>query len=243
LASDVDFVTRPLARTELAQSYRANGYSHLDAKAKVSATESEGVRACLWLDADAMRAVWITKHGDGRVLAVRETPDPGPGKGEVRVRSAAVGVNFSEVSARQGVYPDAPKPPCVVGYEGSGVIDALGEGTSGHAIGERVMFLSHFGGHADTVVVPADQVLPIPDAMSFEDAAALPVNYVTAYHMLFRVARVRAGDHLLVHMAPGGIGTAVLQLCRSIGGIVTNGTTSPENQDNVRAQGCDQPND
>ena len=120
--------------------------------------------------------------------------------------------------AAQGLYPDAPKPPCVVGYEVAGVIDALGEGTQGRAAGQRVLALTHFGGHADVVCVPAEQVLPMPDAMSFEEAAAMPVSYLTAYHMLFRVAGVRPGERVLVHMAAGGVGTAVLQLCQHRGG-------------------------
>ena len=108
--------------------------------------------------------------------------------------------------AAQGLYPDAPKPPCVVGYEVAGVVDALGERVEGHATGQRVLAMTHFGGHADLVCVPADQVLPIPDAMSFEEAAAIPVNYLTAYHMLFRVAGVRPGERVLVHMGPAGRG-------------------------------------
>ena len=88
-----------------------------------------------------MRSVWITRHGGPEVLEVRETPDPSPGRGEVRVRAKACGLNFAEVSARQGLYPDAPKPPCVVGYEGAGVVDALGEGVESFSVGDRA--LSH----------------------------------------------------------------------------------------------------
>ncbi len=85
-----------------------------------------------------MRAIWIRKSGGPEVLEVRETPDPEPAAGEVRVRAKACGLNFAEVSARQGLYPDAPKPPCVVGYEGAGIIDAIGEGVSDLSVGERV---------------------------------------------------------------------------------------------------------
>src|SRR5260221_14401375 len=129
-----------------------------------------------------MRAIWITRHGGPDVLEVREQPDPEPGPGEVRIRVRASGLNFSDLMARQGLYPDAPKPPCVVGYEVAGVIDVLGAGTEGHAAGQRVLALTHFGGHADVVCVPAEQVLPMPDAMSFEEAAAMPVNYLTDSH-------------------------------------------------------------
>ena len=177
------------------------------------------------------------------MLEVRETPDPEPGPGEVRVRAKACGLNFAEVSARQGLYPDAPKPPCVVGYEGSGVVDALGAGVDNVSEGDRVMYMSRFGGHSDTVVVPHDQTIPMPDDMSFEDAAAMPVNYLTAYHMLFRVARLRPREHVLVHMAAGGVGTAVLQLCQTVEGVVTYGTASARKHDYVREHGCDHPID
>src|SRR5882724_9113039 len=132
-----------------------------------------------------MQQIWIRKHGGPDVLEVRTADDPEPLPGQVRVNAHAVGLNFAEISARQGLYPDAPKPPCVVGYEGAGVIDGLGEGVSGWAKGERVLFMSRFGGHSSSVCVPADQLFRMPDSMSFHEGAALPVNYLTAYHMLF----------------------------------------------------------
>jgi synaptic vesicle membrane protein VAT-1 len=185
-----------------------------------------------------MKAVWITKHGGRNVLEVRETPDPEPGRGQVRVRVRAAGLNFAEVSARQGLYPDAPKPPCIVGYEGAGIVDAVGAGVTDLEKGARVIYLTRFGGHADTVVVPAEQAIPMPKEMSFEHGAALPVNYITAYHMLFRIARIRGGEHVLVHMAAGGVGTAVLQLCRTVPSVVTYGTASSAKHPYVRDQGC-----
>lgn len=190
-----------------------------------------------------MRAVWIRKHGGPEVLEVRETPDPEPAAGEVRVRVKACGLNFAEVMARQGLYPDAPKTPCVVGYEGAGIVEALGAGVSEPAIGTRVSFMKKFGAHADVVCVPAVQAVPMPDAMSFEHGAALPVVYITAYHMLFRIARVRSGDRVLIHMAAGGVGTAALQLCRNVGGVTTFGTCSASKHDYARSHGCDHPID
>jgi NADPH:quinone reductase-like Zn-dependent oxidoreductase len=190
-----------------------------------------------------MRAVWIMKAGGPEVLAVRETPDPEPDPGEVRVGVHAAGLNFAEVMARQGLYPDAPKPPCVVGYEVAGVVDALGPGAAGPRVGRRVLALVRFGGHADVVCAPAEQVLEIPDEMSFEEAAALPVNYLTAYHMLFRVACLRPAERVLVHMAAGGVGIAVLQLCATVGGVTTFGTASAAKHDVLRAEGCTHPID
>lgn len=190
-----------------------------------------------------MRAVWITRPGGPGALEVRETADPEPGPGQVRIRVSAAGLNFAEVMAAQGLYPDAPKPPCVVGYEVAGVVDALGERVQGYAVGQRVLAMTRFGGHADLVCVPADHVLAIPDAMSFEEAAAIPVNYVTAYHMLFRVAGVRPGERVLVHMAAGGVGLAVLQLCRTVDDLEVFGTASAAKHDVLRAEGCAHPID
>lgn len=190
-----------------------------------------------------MRAVWIRKHGGPGVLEVRETEDPTPKAGEVRIAAKAAGLNFAEVSARQGIYPAAPKPPCVVGYEGSGVVDAVGEGVTELREGQRVMFLCRFGGHASMVCVPAHQAVPIPDAMGFEAAAAMPVNYLTAYQMLFRVRRIAPGDRVLIHAAAGGVGTAALQLCQTVDDVTTFGTASAAKHDHVRAQGCDHPID
>ena len=190
-----------------------------------------------------MRAVWITRSAGPGALEVRETADPEPAPGQVRIRVCAAGLNFAEVMAAQGLYPDAPKPPCVVGYEAAGVIDAVGDGTQGHAAGQRVLALTHFGGHADVVCVPTEQVLPMPDGMSFEEAAAIPVNYLTAYHMLFRVANVRPGERVLVHMAAGGVGTAVLQLCRTVDDLEVFGTASAAKHDVLKAEGCTHPID
>lgn len=190
-----------------------------------------------------MRSVWITKHGDLRALEVRESPTPSPKAGEVRVKVERAGLNFADVSARKGLYPDAPPTPCVVGYETSGVVDALGEGVTASAVGTRVMAMTRFWGQAEYVVVPAAQALPIPDAMSFDDAAAIPVNYLTAYHMLFRVAPVRPKERVLVHMAAGGVGTAALQLLKTVPGVESFGTASASKHDHLRAMGCTYPID
>jgi NADPH:quinone reductase-like Zn-dependent oxidoreductase len=190
-----------------------------------------------------MRAIWITKAGGPEVLEVREAPDPTPGPGQVRIRVKAAGLNFAEVMARQGLYPDAPKTPFVAGYEAAGVIDAVGEGAKGLAVGTRVMAMSRFGAHADTLIANAQLVVPIPSAMTFEEAAAIPVNYITAYHMLFRVANLRPQSKVLIHMAAGGVGIAALQLCRTVLGVTTFGTASASKHEAIRAQGCDYPLD
>jgi synaptic vesicle membrane protein VAT-1 len=190
-----------------------------------------------------MRAVWITSTAGPDGLRVRETPDPVPGPGQVRIRVRAAGLNFAEVMAAQGLYPDAPRRPCVVGYEVAGVVDAAGDGVDELGPGARVVALTRFGGHSDVVCVPVRQVLEIPEGKDFAAAAALPVNYVTAYHMLFRVACVRPGERVLVHMAAGGVGIAVLQLCRTVPGLEVFGTASAAKHERLRAEGCTHPID
>src|SRR5215831_10035104 len=126
-----------------------------------------------------MRSVWIPKAGPPEVLEVRNGPEPAPRDGEVSIRVRASGVNFADVSARLGFYPDAPPFPCVVGYEVAGTIDRVGAGVDGGLVpGHRVVALTRFGGYAEAVAVPATQVFPIPERMTFEEAAAIPVNYL-----------------------------------------------------------------
>ncbi len=124
-----------------------------------------------------MRAVVITKHGGPEVLQVEDRPDPPVGAGEVRIAVKAAGINFADLMARTGVYPDAPKPPCVVGYEVAGEVESVGEGVDGFAVGDRVLAGTSFGGYAELVSVPADQVIALPKQVSFEQGAAFPVNY------------------------------------------------------------------
>ncbi|HEX4336491.1 MAG TPA: medium chain dehydrogenase/reductase family protein [Polyangiaceae bacterium] len=186
----------------------------------------------------SMQQIWIRKYGGPEVLEVREAPDPEPEPGQVRVRARAVGLNFAEISARQGLYPDAPKPPCVVGYEGAGVVDWVGEGVTRWSVGDRVVFASRFGGQSEAVCVGEDQLFRMPASMSFEDGAAMLVNYLTAYHMLFVVRRIRPGDTVLIHSAAGGVGTAVLQLCATVEGVTTIGTASAGKHDFARIQGA-----
>jgi NADPH:quinone reductase-like Zn-dependent oxidoreductase len=190
-----------------------------------------------------MRAIWMTRRGGTEVLEVREGPDPEPAAAEVRIRVRATGLNFADIIARIGLYPAAPKPPCVLGYEVSGIVDRLGSAVQGFAVGDRVVALTKFGGHADVVCVAGAYALKLPDAVSFETAAALPVNYLTAHYMVGRVANLRSGDTLLLHMAAGGVGLAVLQLCRIIGGVRVIGTASAAKHDVLRLNGCEHPVD
>jgi NADPH:quinone reductase-like Zn-dependent oxidoreductase len=190
-----------------------------------------------------VNALWLTKHGGIGAFELREAPDPIPRSGQVRVRSRAIGLNFADVLASQGLYPGAPDTPCVLGYEAAGEVDAVGDGVDRSLVGKRVVAMVPFGGHADTVIATTSQIFTLPAAMSFEEGAAIPVNWLTAYHMLFEVAHVRPGEAVLVHMAAGGVGTAVLQLCRTVSGLVTFGTASAAKHDVLREYGCTHPID
>ena len=190
-----------------------------------------------------MRAVWTTGTNGPDSLQVRETEDPEPQAGQVRIRVSAAGLCFAEVMAAQGLYPGAPKPPAVLGYEVAGVIDKVGPGADERWEGSRVVALTTYGGHSDTVCVPENQAFAIPHGKNFTEAAAIPVNYVTAYHILFRAATIRPGERVLVHMAAGGLGTAALQLCRTVDGVETFGTASAAKHAVLREEGCTHPID
>src|SRR6202008_1087132 len=133
-----------------------------------------------------MRAVVITKHGPPSVLKVHDRPDPPPpSPGQVRVAVRAAGVNFADHLARVGLYPDAPKLPAVVGYEVAGTVDAVGEGVDAALVGQRVLTGTRFGGYAEIVNVKAADIVVLPDSMTFEQGAAVPVNYATAWAALY----------------------------------------------------------
>ena len=189
-----------------------------------------------------MKAVVLTATGGPEVLQVKERAEPALGVGEVRIAVKAAGVNFADTLARVGLYPDAPKPPCVLGYEVAGEVEALGEGVSSHAVGDRVIAGTRFGGQAEVVVVPAAQVLPLPQRLSFEQGAAFPVNYGTAYAAVIVMGGMRENDRVLIHAAGGGVGIAATQLARNRGAEIF-GTASPAKHDAIRAQGVRYPID
>jgi NADPH:quinone reductase-like Zn-dependent oxidoreductase len=186
-----------------------------------------------------MRAVVITKHGGPEALQVQERPDPQLAPGEVRIEVAACGINFADVMARIGVYPDAPKPPCVVGYEVAGTVVELGEGVQGLEHGQRVLASTVFGGYASVVSVPERDCVVLPERLSFEQGAAIPVNYATAWAALVGYGSLQPGERVLVHSAGGGVGVAAVQLARRFGASEIYGTASPAKHERVRELGYD----
>jgi len=186
-----------------------------------------------------MRAVVIPKHGDHSVLVVQERPDPPPpGPGQVRVDVRACGVNFADTLARVGLYEEAPPLPAVVGYEVSGIVTAVGEGVTTPAVGDRVMAGTRFGGYADTINVTASDVIALPDTLSFEQGAAIPVNYATAWAALRGFGSLQPGERVLIHAAAGGVGISALQLAKAAGAEV-HGTASPGKHARLAELGLD----
>jgi NADPH:quinone reductase-like Zn-dependent oxidoreductase len=172
------------------------------------------------------------------VLEVQERADPQLAPGEVRIDVAASGINFADVMARMGLYPDAPDTPCVVGYEVAGTILELGDGVEGLMPGQRVLAGTQFGGYASQVCVPASDVVALPERLSFEQGAAIPVNYGTAWAALIGYGSLQAGERVLVHSAGGGVGIAATQIAKRAGAEVY-GTASPGKHERISQLGVD----
>lgn len=183
-----------------------------------------------------MRQIVIPRTGGPDVLELREAADPEPKAGDVRIRVRASGVNFADVLARMGLYPDAPPIPVVVGYEVAGVVDAVADGVERVSVGQHVIGLCRFGGYADVVVLPHAQVFAMPERLSFEQAAAIPVNYLTAWLMLVELGNLKARHTVLVHSAAGGVGQAALQICKLFGATML-GTASASKHERLRSLG------
>jgi NADPH:quinone reductase-like Zn-dependent oxidoreductase len=189
-----------------------------------------------------MRQIVTTRTGGIGALKVEETADPKPNDGEVVVRVRAAGLNFADILSRQGVYPDSPPKPCVMGYEVSGVVEAVGQGVNNSLVGKSVVALTRFGGQSELVAVKATQMFDKPESLTFEQAAAIPVNYLTAYALLIVMGSLHEGESVLIHNAGGGVGLAALDIAKKIGAI-TYGTASPSKHKFLQARGLDHPID
>jgi NADPH:quinone reductase-like Zn-dependent oxidoreductase len=189
-----------------------------------------------------MRHVVITRAGGPEVLQAADAPDPVPREGEVRIAVRAAGVNFADIMARLGLYPDAPPLPAVVGYEVAGVVDAVGSENVPFRPGDRVFAFTRFGGYATSVAAPATFVFPTPPGLSDVEAAAIPVNYLTAFVALETLAHVGVGETVLIHGAGGGVGIAATQIAKQRGATVI-GTASATKLDAIRLLGVDHPVD
>jgi synaptic vesicle membrane protein VAT-1 len=185
-----------------------------------------------------MRQIWITKAGPPEVLEVKEAPDPEPKAGEVRIRVEASGINFADIMGRTGVYPDLPPIPVVPGYEVGGRVDAVGAGVDANWNGRDVLAVTRFGGYADTVCLPVNQVFARPAGMSALEGAAFPVNYFTAWQLVVVMGGLKQGETVLIHSAGGGVGIAATQIAKHLGARII-GTASAAKHAELRALGAD----
>lgn len=187
------------------------------------------------------RRVRIHRPGSFDRLRVEPMPLDPPRAGEVRVRARAAGVNYADCIVRMGLYSSAREYvgwPITPGFEVAGTVDAVGDGVD-LAVGARVIALTRFGGYASHVTVPAHQAFALPDALSFEEGAALPAVFLTAWYALFELAHPRRGQQLLVHSAAGGVGSALVQLGKLAGCRVTGVVGASHKVEAARALGAD----
>ena len=161
--------------------------------------------------------VVITKPGSPSVLDIQNIEIPVPNANEVCIQVHFAGINFADTLMRMGFYQPRPPFPFTPGYEVSGVIHALGSDVEGFQVGQRVVGMMKTGGQATHVVTEDSRVIPIPDEMSLEAAASMPVTYITAHHMLHHLGNLKPTDSVLIHGGGGGVGTAALQLCKWAG--------------------------
>lgn len=185
-----------------------------------------------------MRQIVIPRAGAPEILEIREAPTPTAAAGQVLIDVRAIGVNFADIMARKGLYQDAPPFPCVVGYEVSGVVNAVGSGVSRVKPGQRVLAMTQFQGYSTQVCVPEGQVFAIPDSLPFAEAASIPVVYSTAWALLMAMGSLRKGDTLLIQNAGGGVGLAAIDIARQVG-ATTIGTASGRKHEFLRSRGLD----
>ncbi|XP_036307145.1 synaptic vesicle membrane protein VAT-1 homolog [Pipistrellus kuhlii] len=206
---------------------------------------AKGATAVAAGDAHPVRYLELTGFGSHDKLKLRSRPaaPPAPGPGQVTVRVRASGLNFADVMAQQGIYDRTPPLPHTPGMEGAGVVVAVGEGVQDRKVGDRVMVLVRWGMWQEEVTVLSAQTFLMPEAMTFEEAAALLVNYITAYMILFDFGNLRPGHSVLVHMAAGGVGIAALQLCRTVENVTVFGTASARKHEMLKENGVTHPID
>jgi len=169
----------------------------------------------------------VTRYGGPDALLVVEEDCPEPKRGEVRVRVLAAGVSLPDLMMREGIHPETPRLPFTPGWDLVGVVDRLGDGVSGIEPGQVVAALPISGAYAEYVCLPQGELVPVPSGLDAAEAVSLVLNYVTAYQMLHRSAKVRSGQRVLIHGAAGGVGTALLQLGR-LAGLEMYGTCSSQ---------------
>ena len=185
-----------------------------------------------------MRQIVNTSNGGYEVLEVQEVPDLEPEPNEVIVKVKASGLNFADILARKGQYPDGPSKPCVMGYEVSGVVDSIGNQVDDEWLGKEVITFTRFKGHAEQVAVRESQLFEKPDRLSYAEAATLPVNYLTAHILITVMGSLQSYESILIHNVGGGVGIAALDIAQHIG-ATTYGTASKRKHNFLAERGLD----
>ncbi len=183
------------------------------------------------------RRVVVTHYGGPDALQVLEEERPEPKRGEVRLSVLAAGVSLPDIMAREGIHPETPPVPYTPGWDLVGVVDRLGEGVSGIEPGHIVAAMPIHGAYAEFICLPQRELIPVPSGLDAAEAVSLVLNYVTAYQMMYRSAKVKSGQRVLIHGAAGGVGTALLQLGR-LARLEMYGTCSSRGASTVSALGA-----
>lgn len=187
-----------------------------------------------------MRVIELIKNGPPEsAFRITEKNLPAPGPDEVKIKVKAFGLNFADVLARLGFYPDTPPLPAVLGYEVVGHITAVGSNVKNLKPGDHVISGTRFGGYADEVIAQSNAAIKIPDDMNDAEAVALPVNGITAYHCLAEAVKLRKGDRVLIHAAAGGVGSIAVQLAKHFGAEVYGTCGSDDKIPIIKSLGVD----
>lgn len=188
-----------------------------------------------------MKAQVLARYGTPeQAFELRELPDPMPKQGEAIIKVHASGLNFADVMARRGMYPPAPKPPGVIGYDVVGVVESVGDEKYAHLIGKRVAAFTRFGGYAEKVTTPVEAVLKIDDSVSNTLATAIGVQFSTAWYAACEQVYIHEGDRVLIHAAAGGVGLALVQLAKLRGAHVIGTASSQEKMALAKSYGADE---
>lgn len=187
-----------------------------------------------------MRSVVVTKFGGPDVLKLTEIPLPEPNESQVRIKVEACGLNYADIMQREGLYPNGPKPPYGAGFEVAGVIDAVGADATQWNVGDAVCGFCE-NGYSEFVVTEASRIMPKPASLDFLQAAAIPCQYLTAYHALVTLSGLKEGQYVLLQAAAGGLGTIMVQLAKNLGAKVLGTCSSDEKCLLLEELGCDFP--
>ena len=186
------------------------------------------------------RSLQVTQHGGSDVLKITVSPEEQIQDYSVRIKVHAAGINFADIMMRMGLYPEAPKPPFTPGYEVAGEVTEIGAGVTAFRVGDRVLTLTNFGGYTSEIVAEYYSLYKIPEHLSYAEAAAIPVNFLTGWIVLKEMARVHAGDRVLIPSAAGGVGLAAVQIAHQEGAHVVGLVSSLTKSGIVQSLGADE---